>query len=83
MQNAIVTGANRGIGLALCKELSERGYSVTALCRKSNNALDALSVNVVDGYDVADSAAASTFYRLSAEIRSNHADLCRWGQPDQ
>lgn len=61
MLNAIVTGANRGIGLALCRALSERGYEVTALCRQSNHALDALPVNVHEGYDVTDGSAIDAF----------------------
>lgn len=58
---AIVTGANRGIGLALCRTLSERGYAVTALCRQSNHLLDALPIDVQEGYDVTDGTAIDTF----------------------
>lgn len=61
MQNAIVTGANRGIGLALCRALSERGYRVTALCRQSSDALKALPVEVHEGYDVTDDSVIETF----------------------
>lgn len=61
MLNAIVTGANRGIGLALCRALSKCGYEVTALCRQSNHALDALPVNIHEGYDVTDGSAIDAF----------------------
>ena len=38
---ALVTGANRGIGLALCRRLKERGRDVIAVCRKSSPELEA------------------------------------------
>lgn len=61
MSNAIVTGANRGIGLEFCRVLTDRGYAVTALCRQSNDALNSLPVRVVDGYDVTDGDAIDSF----------------------
>ena len=65
-RTALVTGANRGIGLALCRRLKERGRDVIAACRKSSPALDALGVRVETGVDVtADEAVASLAKRLS------------------
>lgn len=61
VKQAIVTGANRGIGLELCRALKERGYAVTALCRRRSEALDALPVSVCEGYDVTDGAAIEAF----------------------
>ncbi|MGI9329677.1 MAG: SDR family oxidoreductase [Gammaproteobacteria bacterium] len=61
MKNAIITGANRGIGLELCRTLSDNGYRVTALCRQSNKTLDGLAVTVHEGYDVRDNAAIDAF----------------------
>lgn len=52
MPFAVVTGSNRGIGLALCAELKSRGYTVLAACRKTSPKLDALGVEVVSGIDV-------------------------------
>jgi NAD(P)-dependent dehydrogenase (short-subunit alcohol dehydrogenase family) len=49
----VVTGSNRGIGLALCEAYSERGDEVLALCRRSTPELDALPVTVVEGIDLA------------------------------
>ena len=36
----VVTGANRGIGLALVNQLKSRGNRVLAVCRKSSQALN-------------------------------------------
>lgn len=54
MANCLVTGGNRGIGLALCKLLAERGDSVIATCRERSSALDALGVRVEPDVDVGD-----------------------------
>ena len=51
-RTALVTGANRGIGLALCRRLKEGGREVIAVCRKTSPALDALGVRVEAGVDV-------------------------------
>ena len=64
-RTALVTGANRGIGLALCRRLKERGREVIAVCRKSSPALDALGVRVETGVDVtSDEAVAGLARRL-------------------
>jgi len=52
MALSIVTGANRGIGLALVEALKKRGARVLAACRQSSPALDALGVEVVTDVDV-------------------------------
>jgi NAD(P)-dependent dehydrogenase (short-subunit alcohol dehydrogenase family) len=65
-RTALVTGANRGIGLALCRRLKEKGRDVIAVCRKSSPALDALGVRVEAGVDVtSDEAVAALAQRLS------------------
>jgi NAD(P)-dependent dehydrogenase (short-subunit alcohol dehydrogenase family) len=61
MPNAIVTGANRGIGLQLCQALQDRGYTITALCRRPSDALTELGINVRENYDVTDAAAIDAF----------------------
>ncbi|SET55610.1 SDR family oxidoreductase [Thalassotalea agarivorans] len=52
MANVLITGANRGIGLALTKQFVDNQDTVFAVCRQSSAALDALGVNVIDGIDV-------------------------------
>ena len=51
---AIVVGANRGLGLALCKKLKEEKFFVYALCRKSSKELHELDVKVIENVDVSD-----------------------------
>jgi NAD(P)-dependent dehydrogenase (short-subunit alcohol dehydrogenase family) len=63
---AVVTGANRGIGLELARQLAARGASVVAVCRRSSPDLDALGVRVESGCDVTAPAAWSHLARRLA-----------------
>ncbi len=56
MKTVVVTGANRGIGLELCRQLAERGDDVVATCRRTSAELDALGVSVLHAIDVANPA---------------------------
>jgi NAD(P)-dependent dehydrogenase (short-subunit alcohol dehydrogenase family) len=51
-KTALVTGANRGIGLELCRLLAARGDRVLAACRSVSNSLTALNVDIEEGVDV-------------------------------
>ena len=52
----VITGANRGIGLAFCAQLKARGEEVIAVCRRSSPELEALGVQVEAGVDVTQEA---------------------------
>lgn len=51
--NIVITGANRGIGLAFVEAYLSAGHTVYALCRHSSDALTASGANVITGVDVA------------------------------
>lgn len=72
MPNALITGANRGIGLELCRQLSQRSYAVTALCRQASPALKALPVNIREDFDVSDEQGVNSYAR---ELEVNSIDL--------
>ena len=48
----LITGANRGIGLELVRQLKARGEDVIATCRSSSPELNALSVRIETGIDI-------------------------------
>ena len=48
----VVTGANRGIGLALVNQLKSSGNRVLAVCRKSSKELNQIGIDVIEGVDV-------------------------------
>src|SRR5258707_8756902 len=52
MATALVTGANRGIGLSFVKLLKARGDTVIAACRRETPELAALGVEIAAGVDV-------------------------------
>ena len=68
-RRALVIGANRGIGLALCKALKERGREVVAACRRPSAPLQALGLHIESGVDVtSDDAVATLAHRLEGMI---------------
>ncbi len=52
MANIVITGANRGIGLALAKLYEARGDSVTAVCRESSDEIEEIADQVLSDIDV-------------------------------
>ncbi len=60
MATVLITGANRGIGLELARQLHARGDHVIAACRTSNEELGTLGVEVLPGIDVADDASVAS-----------------------
>ncbi|MEB3275617.1 MAG: SDR family oxidoreductase [Cyanobacteriota bacterium] len=52
MSTILVTGANRGIGLAYCHQLRARGDQVIAVCRTPSPELEALGVRVEAGIEL-------------------------------
>ncbi len=59
MSKVLVTGANRGIGLELCRQLIDRGDELIAVCRSAGDALNSLDLRVIEGVDVSSGASVS------------------------
>lgn len=52
--NIVITGASSGIGLELARQLKARGEKVFVVCRKSTPELRELSVETLEGIDLAE-----------------------------
>ena len=63
MSTVLITGANRGIGLEFCRQLTARGDTVIATCRTPSPELRALPVEIIDGVDVADDESVAALAR--------------------
>ncbi|ACE83165.1 SDR family oxidoreductase [Cellvibrio japonicus] len=57
MQTVLITGANRGIGLALCQTYLNKGWHVIGVCRTSTPELAQSGAEVISGIDVTDAKA--------------------------
>ncbi|MCF2910937.1 SDR family oxidoreductase [Pseudoalteromonas sp. DL2-H2.2] len=51
-KHVVITGANRGIGLELCRHYLAAGDRVTAVVRSASDELQSLDVTVIAGIDV-------------------------------
>lgn len=79
MSTIVITGANRGIGLALCEQLKKQDYEIVALCRKSSPELDKLGVKVIDSVDVSSDSCVETIQKglghTQVDVLINNAGL--------
>jgi NAD(P)-dependent dehydrogenase (short-subunit alcohol dehydrogenase family) len=56
MSTVLITGANRGIGLELCRRFAARGDEVIAACRGASPELRETGADIHEGIDVTDDA---------------------------
>jgi NAD(P)-dependent dehydrogenase (short-subunit alcohol dehydrogenase family) len=81
MARILITGANRGIGLELTRQLHARGDEVIAACRASSPELEAVGCRVEVGVDVADDASvkdlAARLAGVSLDILLHNAGILR------
>lgn len=54
MMTTVVTGANRGIGLALARHYRQAGYRVIGIVRNTSAELDDAAAKVIDGVELTD-----------------------------
>jgi NAD(P)-dependent dehydrogenase (short-subunit alcohol dehydrogenase family) len=85
MTLSIVTGANRGIGLALAALLKQRGGTVLATCRQASAGLRALGAEVVEGVEVTEDAGIEQLTRAvggrTVDLLINNAGVMVWPDP--
>ncbi|TMP34128.1 SDR family oxidoreductase [Pseudoalteromonas rubra] len=71
-KHVVITGANRGIGLELCRHYLAVGERVTAVVRRSSEALQSLDVTVIEGIDV---SVPEDIETLAAELADLKIDI--------
>lgn len=80
-KTAVITGANRGIGLSFCRLYQARGYRVYAACRTPSQALISLGVDVIDNVDVSEQQGverlASALDGVIIDLLINNAGILR------
>ncbi len=72
MSRYVVTGASRGIGLEMCRQLRAGGHEVIGLCRRATPELRAVGCRIVEGIDVTDDSVAG---RLATELGGVAVDV--------
>ncbi len=79
MATYLITGANRGIGVELCRQLAARGDKIIAVCRGSSAELERLDVRVEAGVDVTEAAAvaalADRLQGVAVDVLVNNAGI--------
>ena len=81
MTTVVITGANRGIGLAMVEQFNDKGFDVVALCRQSSAALNQLGAKVIEDIDVASATGLANMTNalqgINIDILINNAGILR------
>lgn len=81
MKTVLVTGANRGIGLAFVQHYQQRGDRVIAICRQSSTELQHSGAQIIEGIDVSDAEAVGSLGKrlagVTIDILINNAGILR------
>lgn len=72
MKCAVITGANRGIGLALTREYLKHNYRVIAVCRSASEALNTTNAEVISDIDMSD---AKSIALLTEQLKNVNIDV--------
>lgn len=67
--NVVITGANRGIGLALTQHYLARGDTVYAVCRDASEELRATGAELIEGVDVAENTGVQRLQEALTGVR--------------
>ena len=70
-KTVLISGANRGIGLEITRQLVQENHNVIAVCRSSTQALNELNAEVIDGVDV---SSADDVARLAQRLDGRAID---------
>ncbi|MDX5378675.1 MAG: SDR family NAD(P)-dependent oxidoreductase, partial [Halomonas sp.] len=68
----LITGANRGIGLALARHYHAQGWLVVGVCRTGSPELGEIAEQVIEGVDV---TRAEDVARLAEAVRGQQLEL--------
>lgn len=75
----VITGANRGIGLALTQKYCDQGCRVFAICRKTSDALNNTEATIIENVDVGNADSLSTLAErlkgVSVDVLINNAGI--------
>lgn len=81
MGRVVITGANRGIGLELCKHYVKAGHEVYAACRQTSKGLSDSGAQIIEGIDVSTAtgigALAQALHGKSIDILINNAGILK------
>ena len=64
----LITGANRGVGLALARHYQQAGWRVIGVCRRGSDELSEVASRVIDGIDVTREADVARLRQAGAAI---------------
>lgn len=80
-KSVVITGANRGIGLAFVEQCCARGDKVYAVCRHASDALNATAAEVIADVDVGSAAGIAHLQEALAgveiDVLINNAGILR------